>query len=284
MSTPVKVSNSSKRKKRASGEKHREISVGQPENPSSDNRKRRFQRVFSEEDEIHLLNVFLDISKTAKTSSSPVAAATPLFDRIGKSLSGEFSHTQLIEKLRKMRQKYSKQINNELFIKSPHERDVFEISHKIWSEDSVQQRNSNSSVKDQSAATVKKKDKSKTLPGTSVAGNGEEIVVSESGIVEEKEKSKTLAGTSEGGNGEELLVVELALEKFSIFKEEMSWLPCNAVLREGLQCLDEAKLSRLNEQWRFQQIAEAEVLAKRVELIQEQTKLFLGAIVSSSRN
>ncbi|KAF8403158.1 hypothetical protein HHK36_011255 [Tetracentron sinense] len=80
--------------------------------------------------------------------------------------------------------------------------DVFEISHKIWGEDSVQQRNSNSSAKDPST-TVKKKDKLKTLPGTSVVGNGEELVVPKKVSVEEK--SKILAVLR---NGEEILVVE----------------------------------------------------------------------------
>ncbi|KAF8376949.1 hypothetical protein HHK36_030320 [Tetracentron sinense] len=68
------------------------------------------------------------------------------------------------------------------------------------------------------------------------------------------------------------------LLKRKMLKEEMS---CNV---DGLQSLDESILRRMNEEWRSQQIIEAAVFAKRVELIQEQTKLFLDAFASSSRN
>ncbi|OVA19481.1 Protein of unknown function DUF573 [Macleaya cordata] len=252
MSTVAEVP--SKRKKLSSGEKHRESSPESPEKkptPSSD-RKPRFQRVFSEEDEIHLLKAFLEITQQ---SPNPATAAPLLYERVGKSLSGEINQTQLIEKLRKLRQKYTKQVVDKLWIKNPHEREIFEISNKIWGEN-PSQRNSKGSPKASRRASAKK-----------------------------KAEPKDVLADVENEEFQTLPVVSVDLEKnYSFLMEEVAQFHGNALFKEGLKCLDGSELGRFNERWRLQQIAEAEISAQRAELIHEQTKLILEAVASSSQN
>lgn len=78
--------------------------------------------------------------------------------------------------------------------------------------------------------------------------------------------------------------VKLDLEKnYSFLMEEVAQFPGNAAFKEGLKCLGGSELGKFNESWRLQQIAEGKISVQRVELIHEQTKLILEAIVSSTR-
>ncbi|XP_010241658.1 PREDICTED: probable transcription factor At5g28040 [Nelumbo nucifera] len=314
MSSPSETPTSKRKKHSPSkdpAEKRRKSSSKPSGIASPEERKSiPFKRVFSEEDEIQLLKAFLEISKTAKASESPASVATILFDRVKDSLSSEFSRTQLIDKLRKLRLKYSKQVENMSFIKTPHERDLFEISHRIWGEEpEKEQEHAEYSAEGEEEdkeeeeeedkeeeeeeeelpreVTRKEKAKSKTLKKgkekpkrkvlTTPIENGEAVVAEEPA-----EKGLTVGNDEQTKNGETVQDTKVSLRKFPYVVEEMLRLPGNAMVREGLRCVDASLVKRMNEEWRLQQIAEAEVLAKRAELIRLHSKRILEAIVSSS--
>ncbi|KAM6576958.1 hypothetical protein CsatB_028795 [Cannabis sativa] len=97
------------------------------------------KRVWSEEDEIELLQSFLDYTVTRKLGPHRRTANSFYNDRVKPELRGRFNQNQLADKLRRMRRKYqitfSKLKNSgvDFRFRNPHERGIFEISQKIWS-------------------------------------------------------------------------------------------------------------------------------------------------------
>ncbi|KAH7542111.1 hypothetical protein FEM48_Zijuj02G0038500 [Ziziphus jujuba var. spinosa] len=136
MSTPINLRSSSKRNKPSSNSPTTTTNTKQPSSSSrsppeqfSGSQKIRPQRLFTEEDETHLLQIFYHITKSSPPSS---AINSPNLDRIEKSLGLRFSHTQIIDKLRRLRLKYHKQARTKSLIKTHHDREVYKIARKIW--------------------------------------------------------------------------------------------------------------------------------------------------------
>ncbi|KAL2942437.1 hypothetical protein RDABS01_030787 [Bienertia sinuspersici] len=107
--------------------------------PQIDDSRRLFQRLWTDEDEIELLQGFLEYTSSRGTNSSGHHHDTAAFyDQIKSKLQLEFNKNQLVEKLRRLKKKYrnvlSKMSSGKDFVfKSPHDQATFEISRKIWS-------------------------------------------------------------------------------------------------------------------------------------------------------
>ncbi|XP_021848789.1 probable transcription factor At3g04930 isoform X1 [Spinacia oleracea] len=110
-----------------------------PEKKPIDDSRRLFQRLWTDEDEIELLQGFLDYTSGRGTTSSGHHHDTAAFyDQIKSKLQLEFNKNQLVEKLRRLKKKYRNVISKissgkEFTFKSPHDQATFEISRKIWS-------------------------------------------------------------------------------------------------------------------------------------------------------
>ncbi|KAK7258738.1 hypothetical protein RIF29_24321 [Crotalaria pallida] len=102
-----------------------------------DDSRRLFQRLWTDEDEIELLQGFLDY--TSQRGSSSHHNDTALFyDQIKSKLQLDFNKNQLVEKIRRLKKKYRNVLNKissgkEFSFKSAHDQATFEISRKIWS-------------------------------------------------------------------------------------------------------------------------------------------------------
>ncbi|KAK6144362.1 hypothetical protein DH2020_021182 [Rehmannia glutinosa] len=86
------------------------------------------------------------VNRRTPTNPSPSAAAKKLFtqnDEIDllksllnntteNNLNGQFSETQINDKIRRLKQKYQKQAKSKPSIKTPHDRQTYEISREIW--------------------------------------------------------------------------------------------------------------------------------------------------------
>ncbi|XP_010674885.2 probable transcription factor At5g28040 isoform X1 [Beta vulgaris subsp. vulgaris] len=109
-----------------------------PEKKPIDDSRRLFQRLWTDEDEIELLQGFLEYTSSRGTTSSGHHHDTAAFyDQIKSKLQLEFNKNQLVEKLRRLKKKYrnvlSKMSSGKDFVfKSPHDQATFEISRKIW--------------------------------------------------------------------------------------------------------------------------------------------------------
>ncbi|XP_016470442.2 putative transcription factor At1g61730 [Nicotiana tabacum] len=130
--------------------------------PHSNNRKKRtteksakkganvdaksFQRLWSEEDEIVILERMIEYE--SKKNTSPAANYDVFYTFIKDKLQAEVNITQLKEKIRRIKRKYMKNIGKRSFAK-PHEEKLFELSQRIWGDDRVDKEEGAAKVDDE---------------------------------------------------------------------------------------------------------------------------------------
>ncbi|GER38421.1 DNA-binding storekeeper protein-relatedtranscriptional regulator [Striga asiatica] len=116
-----------------------EIVIARRPVPPDESRK-LFQRLWTDEDEIELLQGFLDYTSQHRGphgSAQHHHDTTAFYDQIRSKFQLDFNKNQLVEKLRRLKKKYRNIINKfgsgkDYTFKSPHEQATFEISAKIW--------------------------------------------------------------------------------------------------------------------------------------------------------
>ncbi|XP_065852907.1 probable transcription factor At3g04930 [Euphorbia lathyris] len=100
-----------------------------------DESRRLFQRLWTDEDEIELLQGFHDYTTQRGSNHHDTAL---FYDQIKSKLQLDFNKNQLVEKLRRLKKKYRNVLakissGKEFSFKTVHDQATFEISRKIWS-------------------------------------------------------------------------------------------------------------------------------------------------------
>ncbi|XP_023912590.1 probable transcription factor At4g00390 isoform X2 [Quercus suber] len=107
----------------------------EPKSQGGAEEKKLFQRLWSDDNEIELLKGMLDYR--AIHDSDPAANGAAFYEFVKKSLHVEVTKAQLVDKMKRLRKKYSnnagrgKKGKDPTFSK-PHERKTYELSKKIW--------------------------------------------------------------------------------------------------------------------------------------------------------
>nr|GMD85278.1 GLABROUS1 enhancer-binding protein-like [Ipomoea batatas] len=117
----------SKRQKR-NPESVVEISEFKPS--ADDSKKQLFQRLWSEDDEIALLEGMIEY--TEKENADPHTDLDAFHDFIRNSLHFTVSKNQLQNKIKRMRKKYINNAGKEKSFSKPHEQKTYQLSRKIW--------------------------------------------------------------------------------------------------------------------------------------------------------
>ncbi|KAK4379047.1 hypothetical protein RND71_000909 [Anisodus tanguticus] len=115
-----------------------------------DESRKLFQRLWTDEDEVELLQGFLDYTTQRGLNSSSQQHhydTTAFYDQIKCKFQLDFNKNQLVEKLRRLKKKYRTVMNKmgsgkDFVFKSAHDQTTFEISRKIWSSGGSYVRNS----------------------------------------------------------------------------------------------------------------------------------------------
>ncbi|CAI9117209.1 OLC1v1018556C1 [Oldenlandia corymbosa var. corymbosa] len=101
--------------------------------------KMRFSRIFSEEDEIAILEGMGVFS--ANTKSDPFEKKNEFYEFIKEKIGGDIIKGQLIRKMKRLREKYINkaekeekklQKGKEWILSNPHEQSLYTLSKKIW--------------------------------------------------------------------------------------------------------------------------------------------------------
>jgi len=122
------VSMDVKRAKKVSGEEEKKKSGGGGE----ETKKTYFQRLWTEDDEIVVLQGLIDDKKDTGVSST-----NKVYELVKKSISFDVSKNQFMEKLRALKKKYENNLGKAkdgvepTFVK-PHDRKAFELSKLVW--------------------------------------------------------------------------------------------------------------------------------------------------------
>ncbi|CAM8992089.1 unnamed protein product [Rhodiola kirilowii] len=105
--------------------------------PGDDQARKLFQRLWTDEDEIGLLQGFLEYSTQRGTYQNNPHDTALFYDQIKTKLQLDFNKNQLVEKLRRLKKKYRNVLarissGKEVSFKTPHDQATFEIATKIW--------------------------------------------------------------------------------------------------------------------------------------------------------
>ncbi|KAJ6807763.1 putative transcription factor [Iris pallida] len=103
-----------------------------------------FQRLWTDDDEIVILEGFLDfVTERGTTHANYQHDTGPFYDRIRGRIPLDFNKSQLVEKLRRLKKKYRTvaarigpscaAAGDSFAFRTPHERRVYDIARNIWS-------------------------------------------------------------------------------------------------------------------------------------------------------
>lgn len=220
---------------------------------SEDTKKQLFQRVWSPDDEIALLEGIIEF--TEKKGFDPIKDMNAFFDFIKKSLHFDVSINQLKDKVWRLKKKFA---NAKKFSK-PHDQKASDLANKIWSREGNSSGGADSSVKSNGKVrktgngNAKKLEALKAELGMDVANlEGEKIEA-------EMERSSGLNETRKF----DISVGVKGMEDY--------------VVKKGLDMLEGAKKVEMEEKWRKLHVAQLELFLQRNELVREQAKILLAA-------
>ncbi|KAK1319914.1 Mediator-associated protein 1 [Acorus calamus] len=269
--------------------------------------RRLFQRLWTDEDEIAILQGFLEFTtqnrKGGTHQNHHYHDTGPFYDQIRGRLQLDFNKNQLVEKLRRLKKKYRNvlakiEAGKEVAFKTPHDQATFEISRKIWSSYAVAADPPLDDADD---------DDMKTPPGMAAAPPqppssqrsrkrsrkriSSEAVMTASAAVEEDEKPP--AAATPISSAAPANVIEDAVRSClsPLFKELLFNAGGGGAFGAGIHggfggLLGPIPLNfqggngAADDKWRKQQILELEVYSKRVELVQEHIRLTLEELRS----
>ncbi|GFZ03176.1 hypothetical protein Acr_15g0017840 [Actinidia rufa] len=229
---------------------------------TGDNAKKQlFQRLWSEDDEIVILNGMAKYA--AEKGADPVADMNGYHDFIKKSLHVDVSKTQLSDKVRRLRKKYENKTGKgkngeDPSFSKPHEQKAYELSKKLWGNETngVGVDSPNSKVNGKS-----RKNQSQKTTMASPKVDGLEV------LDKAKEGEKMDVESNLGSVGFNRSIAGLGLEE--------------EIIKDGLEMIRGAKKLELKAKWEQLRVEEVELYLKRLDLIREQAMLVLEALKSS---
>ncbi|XP_062190438.1 probable transcription factor At3g04930 [Phragmites australis] len=123
-------------------------------------RRPLFQRLWTEEDEIVILRGFAEFTAARGTAfASHQYDTDPFYEDMRRRLQLDFSKSQLVEKLRRLKRKYRNCVSrlrdcgDTFSFRSPHEQAIFEIARNIWRPANKHGRDPSADSDDEAAVT-----------------------------------------------------------------------------------------------------------------------------------
>ncbi|KAI4350039.1 hypothetical protein L6164_010566 [Bauhinia variegata] len=302
-----------------SSDPKRQLTEQSEEKKPLDDSRRLFQRLWTDEDEIELLQGFLDY--TTQRGSSHHNDTALFYDQIKSKLQLDFNKNQLVEKLRRLKKKYRNVLSKissgkEFSFKSPHDQATFEISRKIWSnmgqiggaaednaleDDEINPSFNHSIVKNEVIMGNSADKKTPSSRKRSRSRSGMRNDEKNDGLAFNKDfNCISNSNTNNNYNNNHSVIEETMRSLSPLLKELMTSamggpFPFGARGFGGL-ALNPMPLSFggpsmlnfaiasgevLDDKWRKQQILELEVYSKRLELVQDQIKAALEELRSN---
>ncbi|KAL9254682.1 STOREKEEPER protein-like protein [Drosera capensis] len=228
-------------------------------------------RIWSEEDEIVLLEGVLEFQRKngVSVSSDPGMFHETVKDKFSMSV----DKTQLKEKLRRLKDKYNRMKGSEgksPDVSKPHDGRCFELFNRIWGDGDVVGNNNGDG-----SENVKKKTVSAASPGKSGkkgSANGSNAVV-----------GMKATGVGNGGNvsrdGEDVLPREYRPELTELYPHLMRALKSregivgSGVVLSSIGVLGESELKGLDDRWKKMRKTELQLYMKEMDRRKEETDL-----------
>lgn len=290
----MKENSEAKNKKRAAEsepvEKKSVVKKSKKENGSNvvieknDKGKRPSQRIWGLDDELKIVKGMLEYKEKFGVDFN--SNLDSFYRFIKDLLNAVVDKNQLVNKIRKLREKYrdiaAKEANGEGIVLKNHEEELHEVSKKVWGEKGVG-RSKQKSKKDSSVSTD-------TLILTSKSTKENNVVSDAPMLVEDNTDANggSLNPSSQmRKSAKKQKVVQMAefheadSETKDFVTIPMPGLVHNSFYEKGRELVEKAKLDAMDEKWTKYQMEAAELYLKKIDLMKEQTKLFLDALKSN---
>ena len=224
--------------------------------------KKLFQRLWSEDDELVILNGMNEFR--VKNGVDPYKNMDAFHDFIKESLHVDVSRSQLTDKIWRLKKKHQKNATRGKNGEDPkftklHDKKVYELSKKIWGSEGT-----NRGVEH---------DKSNGKARNSKKGGSSKNVASPQAQLSLSPHSKGVEKTDVDQNSGSILSLNQMI-KYSGLNED--------VIRRGFESVEALKKTEFEEKWKNLQLLELEFFVKRAELIRDHSKLVLEAYRSSN--
>ncbi|CAL9009781.1 unnamed protein product [Prunus brigantina] len=239
--------------------------AGEEKKSGGDDSKKLFQRIWSDDDEITILKGMIDYS--TKKGADPYSDMGAFHDFIKKSLKADVNKTQLQDKIRRIKKKYETNVakGKKYNPVKPHEQKLFDLSKKVWgsSEGSI------------GLSGLSEQSKSNGKARTNQKGN-KTLASLKAELLSSPERPKECEKVEFGlkPSGSESLSEVIGFDKG--FRE--LGLP-EGVVKQGLELIGGAKRAELKEKWKKLHVAELELFVKKSELMRDQAKVILEALL-----
>ncbi|KAF7126865.1 hypothetical protein RHSIM_Rhsim11G0032500 [Rhododendron simsii] len=259
-------------------------------------------RLWSEEDEVVILEGLMDFK-------SPDMGG--LYEVIKKSLSVDASKNQFVDKIHKLKRKYSKNVErgDKAVLSRPHEHKCFELSKKIWGGGKENNNGGDGNGKNvgKKARKTVKRDDAVALPEENdgkesalgrenkngVDGNGTKrarkktVKLDDDALPREESGEVALGEGSKGGEMKGMKADRVGdfWATYPCLKQTLSDLamkePVKSFMMENMSMIGDVKAKELEKKWKDFYADQVGLYLKRVQLIKEQTKLVLDAMKAS---
>ncbi|KAL2245408.1 GLABROUS1 enhancer-binding protein-like [Sesamum indicum] len=213
---------------------------------TDDSKKLLFQRVWSEDDEIVILQGMIDY--VTKKKSDPVADLNAFHDFIKKNLHADMTRTQLQDKIRRLKRKYQNNKSKDKTFSKPHEQKAYELSKKIWGNESGKENGVEKLMGNGSALRKNRGKRPNTV---------------------ENEEAKDV------NSDPERLLPAKRVNSGGVTVEERIW-------RIGAEYFESGKGLEGEKEWKKLKVEEMEVNLRQLEVKTAQAKLVLDAVKSGS--
>ncbi|XP_057422685.1 probable transcription factor At3g04930 [Lotus japonicus] len=246
---------------------------------------RQYQRLWTKQDEMELLKGYHDyIKQQGKATTSLQNVVALLHDHVRPKLNVDFNRNQLVEKLRRLKRKHKVTLDKgkevQVPFKSSHEQAIFEISHKIWGNDT-----GNDAL---DGEELRPYHENHDLVGNDVKGKNEQV--EDCDDIEKREPKRLRFVTDDVDTTNEENNDAAATRIQGLIEDTMR--SCfSPLMKELLNDSREEPLGapatpifpgeEADEQWRRRRILELEVYLDRLELLQGQIKARLEELRSS---
>ncbi|KAG7579774.1 GLABROUS1 enhancer-binding protein family [Arabidopsis thaliana x Arabidopsis arenosa] len=216
-----------------------------------DNKKPRFQRLWTDEDEISLLQGMIDFK--AETGTSPYDDMNKFFDIAKESISFDVSKNQFGDKIRGLKKKYFGK-RKKKSVESDHDKKCLELAKSIWGLDGI-------GVVGSPVKSKKKKDESV------VKANGKEKNLES--LVEEDKEVGILGGDSESSNWFDKSFLVRVVASLGVDECIVKW--------KWSKVSVETK-KKIEEKMKLVEAKEFELLSQKVDILKEVTSVIAETI------
>jgi len=264
----TKQSNKKKTTASSAEEKNKKKEKEPEEDDNNNNKKTSFQRVFTADDEVAILQGLVDF--TAKSGNDPTKHLSAFYQIVKKSVHFKVTLDQLRDKVRRLRLRFENKCKSgktPTFSK-PIEETMFELSKKIWGGGKVDVNEGEENGKVNGKAAKKEP----AVKKAAAARTTKKLVMEpDSPLVVSKEIRK-----GESGNGKEDTGLSL------VSNEAIHFEPVIDVVKRGVESIEESKRGELERLTNKYRIAEMELFMQKTELAKETATKIRDALNSSS--